>query len=35
MSTLHDILRDLDTTVMYTHGVDRGPLGVASPADRP
>lgn len=26
--------RDLRTTMIYTHVLDRGPLGVTSPADR-
>ena len=26
--------RDLKTTMIYTHVLDRGPLGVSSPADR-
>jgi site-specific recombinase XerD len=25
--------RDLNTTMIYTHVVNRGPLGVSSPAD--
>jgi site-specific recombinase XerD len=26
--------RDVKTTMIYTHVLDRGPLGVTSPADR-
>ena len=33
--TIQDLLghRDLNTTMIYTHVINRGPLGVSSPAD--
>ena len=34
--TLQELLRhaDLNTTMIYTHVLDKGPLGVRSPLDR-